>query len=178
MTWVPVLIVIILVFVVATILYKKNNIGKDQFDERQEMIRKKAYKYSAMTMLFCSLFYYILCTLSEKQYMEDGVSVLLVALLGVAVFAIYSIFNDSFFGFRGQRGAFSQPGSYMILVSIIVIANGIGSVRMFQEHQLIKKGVLTSNVINLALTILFLAILIALVIKYLMNRNENRSAEQ
>ena len=179
MTWSTVVIIMVLILLIVLFVFNvKKDPTKDQFDERQEMIRKKAYKYSAMTMLFSAIFYYFLCAVSEKQFMEDGVSVLLIAFLGIAVFAIYSIFNDSFFGFRGQRNAIQRPGTYVMLVSFIVISNGIGAVRMLQEHELIKNGVLTHNVMNMALAILFLAILIALGIKFLMNRNESRRAEQ
>ena len=173
---IPVIIVFLAIFIVIFVYSRKNYSTKDQFDERQMMIRKNAYKYAAMTMLFCSLVYFMVTQFAERPLMEDGVSALLIALAGVAVFAIYSIFNDAFFGITGKRGGLRNPGFYCLLVAVIVIGNGIGAVRMFQEHMLVKDGVLTHNVMNFALAVLFLLILISIGIKYLLNKREDEEA--
>lgn len=55
------------------------------------MIRAKAYKYSAMTMLLTAVVYFIIIQLTKRPLAEDGVSAFLITMLGVAVFAIYSI---------------------------------------------------------------------------------------
>ena len=181
MNWeqiIPFIICFILIVVCILIWGKKNSSVKDQYDERQEMLRKNAYKYSAMTMLFCSLAYFIVVSLIDKPFAEDGVSVLLIALVGVAVFAIYSIFNDAFFGVKGKQVGTGRPVIYIVLVAFITVMNGIGAIRMIQEKELVKNGLLTTNVMNLALTILFLLILIAFAVKYLMNSYEDRRADQ
>lgn len=181
MNWeqiIPFIVCFILIVVCVLLWGKRNPSVKDQYDERQEMLRKNAYKYSAMTMLLCSLLYFIVTSLADKPFAEDGVSTLLIALIGVAVFAIYSIFNDAFFGIKGKQVGTSRPVVYIILVSSITIMNGIGAVRMIQEKELVKDGLLTTNVMNLALTILFLLILIALAVKYLMNSYADRRADQ
>ena len=181
MNWqqiIPFIICFILVVLCVVVWSKKNQAVKDQYDERQEMLRKNAYKYSAMTMLFCSLAYYIVTTLVDKPFAQDGVSVLLIALAGVAVFAIYSIFNDAFFGVKAKRSGTGRPVVYIILVAFITVMNGIGAIRMIQENELVKDGVLTTNVMNLALTILFLLILIAFAVKYIMNTIEERRADE
>lgn len=180
MNWqqiIPFIICFILIAVCVLAWNRKNQAAKDQYDERQEMLRKNAYKYSAMTMLFCSLAYYIVTVLVDKPFAQDGVSVLLIALAGVAVFALYSIFNDAFFGVKGRRSGTGRPVVYIILVAFITVMNGISAVRMIREKALVKDGLLTTNVMNLALTILFLLILIAFAVKYIMNTYEDRRAD-
>ena len=181
MNWqeiIPFIICFILIAVCAVFLGKRNKAVKDQYDERQEMLRKNAYKYAAMTMLFAALAYYIVTALVDKPFCQDGVSALLIALAGVAVFAIYSIFHDAFFGVKGRRTGTGRPIVYIILVAFITVMNGIGAVRMIKEKELVKDGVLTTNVLNLALTILFLLILIAFAVKYIMNTMEERRADE
>ena len=173
MNWqqiIPFIICFILIVICVLLLGKKNQAAKDQYDERQEMLRKNAYKYSAMTMLFCSLVYFIVAAMVDKPFAQDGVSVLLIALAGVAVFAIYSIFNDAFFGVKAKRSSTGRPIVYIILVAFITVMNGIGAIRMIQEKELVKDGLLP--------TILFLLILIAFGVKYIMNTLEERRADE
>ncbi len=179
MNWqvlIPVILVFVIIIVILLIYSKKNYSSRDQYDERQMMYKTRAYKYAAMTMLFCALIYFLITQFAERSFMEDGVSALLIALAGVAVFAIYSIFTDSFFGIAGKRNGLGNPGFYCILLAVIVIGNGIGAVRMFQEHMLIQNGVLTHNVMNLALAILFLLILTSIGVKYLIDKREDEEA--
>ena len=178
MNWqvlIPVIVVFLVILIVFLVYSKKSYSSRDQYDERQLMLRTNAYRYSALTMLFCALVYFLVTQFAERAFVEDGVSALLIALIGVAVFAIYSIFNDAFFGLKGKRGGIGRPEVYAVVLAVIVIGNGIGAVRMFREHLLVKDGVLTHNVLNLALAVLFLLVLIAMGIKYLMNKREEEA---
>ena len=173
---IPVILIFLIIIVFLILASKKGYSSKDQYDERQLMLRTNAYKYSAMTMLLCAVLYFVITQFAERPFTEDGVSVLLIALAGVAVFAIYSIFTDSFFGISGRRNGIGRPVVYCAVLAVIVIGNGIGAVRMFQEHMLIQNGVLTHNVMNLALAILFLLILISIGVKYLIDKREDEEA--
>ena len=180
MSWeIIVFIVLFIVIAVGVFVFgKKTGAAKDQYDERQEQIRKNAYKYSAMTMLLCSLLYYIVVSVLEQSFMEDGIAPLLIALIGIAVFAIYAIFKDAFFGVKGKQVGMGKPHIYMILISVIVIANGVGAVGQIKSGELIKDGLLTANVMSLALTVLFLLILISFGIKYVLNQREERRDDE
>ena len=171
-TFIP-FIIIFAVIVIAIYLQNRNNPStKDHYDERQELIRKNAYRYSATTMIVCAVIYFVVTFMSERSFAEDGVSAFLIALIGIAVFAVYSIFKGAFFGVKGKRNGTGRPLIYVIILLIIIIGNGIGAARMFRENLVIRNGQLTSNVLQFAIAVLFLLVLISLGIKYLLNARE------
>lgn len=181
MTWeiIPVVLVIALVILFLATQAKKYGWRKAKYDERQMMIRMKSYMYANETMIVCALAYMSIGFFIKKPLTAPGIEALIIALIGVAVFTIYSIFHDAFFSLdkTGPGGAMS-PLSYIILLVGIVAMNAIATVESIRSHELLKDGILTHRAIHPVFAVLFLVILISIGIKYFMNARESRGAEQ
>lgn len=166
-------ILIFIIIVLVLFVMRRNNVqvrGGD-VDERQQMIRGKALRLAMITIVIIAVLYSCFTYITETHYAEDGISVLLLAFIGLAVYSIYAIFHDAFFGFK------DRPLRYILITLIVSGVNVVGAVRMIQEHMLVQNGVLTNNGIQLALAALFFVILIAIVIKYVMDRRAGDAEE-
>ena len=173
------LVVSVLVIGIVAVIYTKKSGSADnkkQFDERQNEIRGKAYRYALSTMVICGLIYFFITMISGKSFAEDGVSVLILILLGGTVFSIYAIFNDSFFGLTEKAGTVSRKSFFVINV-IIIMANGYNAVRVITDHELIKNGLLTSKCMYLVFAVFFLIILISLGIKNCLDMKAEQGEE-
>ena len=161
------LVVSIMVISIVAVIYTKKSgcaDNKNKFDERQNEIRGKAYKYALSTMGICGLIYFFITMVSGWGFAEDGVSVLILLFLGGTVSSVYVIFNDSFFGLTEKAGTVSRR-SFWVTGVIVCAGNGYNAVRVITDHELIKNGLLTSKCLCLVLAVYFLIILISLGIK-------------
>ncbi|MBR2561633.1 MAG: hypothetical protein IKE31_05730 [Eubacterium sp.] len=163
-------ILMVLIIVIFLILNKVRTSGpKDKYDERQTQLRGKAYKVSASVMGGCGIFYYIATSLLDVRLVEDGVLALIIVCIGIAAFSAYAVLNDCFFDYSGRKGGNSKL-YYLIILSIVVIVNAVVAVRQINENALIKNGLLTGACASLVLSATFLAVIVAMGIKYLIDR--------
>ena len=85
----------------------------------------------------------------------------------MTVFTIYCILHDAFISIRGDSR------TQIAVFSLVVLAEGLASIRYLTEGELFKNGVLTFDCGAPSLMfICFLAILITLIIKTVRNRKE------
>ena len=169
---------VLVISVCAVIYVKKNGYAdkKKQYDERQNEIRGKSYKYAVWTMAICAGVYFCITALSGKSFAEDGVSALVIAFLGGAVFTVYSIFNDSFFGLTERTGSVSRR-SFLITLAIVAAGSCYNSVRVVADHELVRNGLLTVKCVNLVFAVYFLIILLSLGIKKYIEMKAERGEE-
>lgn len=128
----------------------ENNKVKTDYDERQEAIRGRGFKYG---------FYTALSFLGVLTVLDIG-DVTLPAQMCVIYFGIlivsmlvetsYSIWNDAYFGTN------SNIKKYITVFMVITLINGFASVAYALDGQLIVDGILTSGFINVECTIAFL----------------------
>lgn len=94
---VSLIIPIIFVLIVVAVKLKKGIIsGSDVFDERQELIRGKAFMYGFFTLLIYFLFYGVREDITGQHWGMAGVS--LGICLALAVILIICIWNDAYVG--------------------------------------------------------------------------------
>ena len=110
----------IIVLVIALIIRKtaKKKGWSDDFDERQQIARGKAYKSGLFTTLIAtSIFAVLYAAFEGKLPVEISfVTVLFtILILGVLVFAIQSIWTDSYVSFR------NKPTSNLVLFIILSV---------------------------------------------------------
>ncbi|MBQ5568411.1 MAG: hypothetical protein IIT41_04120 [Oscillospiraceae bacterium] len=69
----------------------------EDYDERQLVIRGKAYKVGFLSTLGAGAVYGFISTVLKRPLAEDGIAVFFILLFGVGVFVVYCIMNDAFF---------------------------------------------------------------------------------
>ena len=100
--------------------FSKKNL-KGTFDERQELVRGRGYKYACFTML--GLLTLDLLIESYGAYETLPVSrtlaVFFVIIVGVMVYALYCIKNDSYFGVG------TDARTYRAVMWVVIVCNAV-----------------------------------------------------
>ena len=127
---------IMMVAVICTIaakIAKKKGAGKGNYDERQQVVRGKAYTAAYATLLIYLTAWMILRTLEVPFFMQP-LSVFAGALLSIAVFVGYSIFSDAYFK------ASESPRTWIGIICAVGVLNlGIGVWRLIREATVQEK---------------------------------------
>ena len=144
----------------------KNNKVKSEYDERQEAIRGRGFKYGFYTALAYFAILTLLPITELNMKVDNSVLGFCGILISVLVLAVYTIWNDAYWGINNNRMR------YLIvfaLATVINIAVGIGAC---VTGNMIQDGVVQAPAINLLCGVLFLVIAITLVIKMVAKREE------
>lgn len=159
-------IIAVLFLIVIIRALRKAATNPTKYDERQILMRGKAYQIGFMTILglnasfiFFSVFFDAMITYG---YLWNCVSM----IIGLTVFAVYSICNDAFFSLK------EDVDSYIISTIFIVIVNFIGISPIVQEINSIADLLLSYRLCNLLITLSFMIILVTLLIKKNIDRKE------
>lgn len=157
---------------VLMIIVNKNKRIKTEYDERQELLRGKGYRYGAITaivyaaiLMCCSLNGVSLPVRQEVIYF----SIIFVLLL---VMTSYCIMTGAYFGLNNDRRRFG------IVSFFVVIINLITPVMHIVNGTFIQDGMVSAPCINLLCVILFLAIAIECLIKDIIERKNGEDDEE
>ena len=156
-----ILIVAIVCAVTAKALKKKGRIGAGQYDERQQIVRGRAFTW-AYAVLMVYLAVWMVFRSMEVPFFMEGVSVIIGALISIAVFVGYSIFHDAYFK------ASESPRAWIAVICATGLLNlGIGVRRLIVGATLKER--LYENM-NLFVGALFLVVIVCLLVKRAMDR--------
>ena len=166
---VGVLVGIILVAIIFTYNKKKSgSVSGGDFDERQQLLRGKAFQKGFLTMLIASALYWMFVQLIlQKPLMEDGLSAIVLALLGVGVFAFDCVLHDAFFTVT------NKPKSYILLMTVCTLCQIPSAIANIHEGKILKDGVLTFGVIPIVCGVLFLSVVCAIILKQALPERED-----
>lgn len=155
------------VMVAAWFLSRKAMQKNCEYDEMQLKIRAKGYQIGFYTALFLLMIIVLLYELNCLTVVTPGFATFAALILSVTVFTIYCILHDAFISIRGDSR------TQIAVFSLVVLAEGLASIRYLTGGELFKNGVLTFDCGAPSLMfICFLAILITLIIKTVRNRKE------
>ena len=158
-----ILVVAIVCTIMAKMAKKKGVIGKGEYDERQQIARGKAFTCAYATLLVYLAVWMVFRTMEIPFFME-GVSVILGALLSIAVFVGHSIFHDAYFK------ASESPRTWLIIISGVSLLNlGIGVGRLLRGETIADR---LYNNMNLFVGALFMIVLVCVVVKRAVDRRE------
>lgn len=142
---------------------------KCNYDERQQLVRGKGFKYGFFTLIICNFLALGLSSFTKKQYIESEVFMIISILIGVFVYAVYCIWNDAYFSLN------ESPKKVLIAFALIALLNiGLGY-RNYLRGILFQNGVLTIHCTNLFCGVLFLLIFLVLAIKHIYQKAEHLS---
>lgn len=156
---VGILTALLILFIIRK-LNKENK--KGYYDERQELVRGRGYKYSMFTVII------LLAVdmlgdefgLFEILPVTHSTAACFIFMTGVMVYALYCIYNDAYLGIGANIKA------YKITMWVVIIANLASLVSRIWAGELLENGKLSfSAATGIFFTIDFAIIMIALEIK-------------
>ena len=163
-------LIIGVIIVGVVMMYNKGAYGSAtgaDYDERQQLLRGKAFQKAFFSMMgFSVLYWAVVKLILQHPIMEDGLSSLICVFLGVGVFAIDCILHDAYFTVR------NKPKTYIMLFTAVTICQIPAAVLNVSQGTVMENGVLTFSALPIASAVLFLSILCAVLIKQITARKE------
>lgn len=156
----------LLVVVIILAVTKTGDDTKNQFDERQELVRGKGFQYGFFTIMISNAVLLFMKAFEISLFSDLQVAMVLSIVIGISVFACYCIWNDGYFALNERRTglliSFGCCGLSNLLITIGHIIDG----------DIIKNGTFTFRSTNLFCALLFFVIFIALLAKHIKDRKE------
>lgn len=143
--------------------------GSVRYDERQELVRGRAYTYGFFTF---SIYNGIMSILSMGDIpipAEQGVLFFVGIVIAGAVMITYSIWKDGYFALNENRK------TLLIIFCIVTIINFVGGMNGLHMGTVMRDGRLALGSMNFFCCGLFLYIFILLVVKSLMDKREDKA---
>ena len=142
--------------------------GKCSFDERQELVRGKAFKYGFFTIIACNIAIGWVPSIFEVQIpMDTSVALFMCVAVGIVVFASYAIWNEGYFALN------ERPKAMMILFAFIAAVNVFAGIMNGVEGKLVENGVLQMGCVNIICAVIFIIIFIVVLLKSIVRKNED-----
>ncbi len=130
----------VLLFVIVLAVVQRENSMKQNYDERQELLRGRGAKYGLISMLFLNVALYLLESMGVQLPMSAGIAVILSVFVGGGVYAVYCIWMDAYFALNQRAGAFA---GFLFIIGVINLVIGITALsdgRIFQNNQLTDRS--------------------------------------
>lgn len=163
---------ILIVFIIGFLLLKltkKDGKIKCNFDERQELARGKGFKYGFFTVIICDVLMGMLNMFAEQNFFHPFVSHFLGIYAGIAVFAVYCIWNDAYISLNENRKALMGVFGVMGALNFVV----------WYFSEFYRKGLSTvgeiiasDNLVNLLAGILFVIVFATSMLKAFLDKRE------
>lgn len=142
------LILVVILVVTAT----KGDEVKARYDERQELVRGKGFKYAFFGMLIWEVILFALEPLEITIPMSVGNAYFINVIFGVTIYAIYCIWNDGYFALN------QRTGLLMIVLTIMGVINLLMGINAFVQGYAWVNGQLSIRSINLFCGILMIIV--------------------
>lgn len=162
-------VVITISLIIAIVLKCKNN-HVTEYDERQLIARNTAYKYSFFTLVFYCILFGML-DIADIKWAETQIQMFLGMFIAVTVFVVICIFKDAYFGIEKGKSNIRTFLFLAVMVTVIQLFNFIFTL-LIEKESIITSGMLNSNLFPLMCAVAFLIMIIATVIKLVLNRKE------
>lgn len=165
-------IVGVLIGLVVLILCNSNRKIKTDYDERQEAIRGKGFKYSAYTA-WILLVIYMLAEINEiNLHMNSDVVALTIFIISAMVQVSHSIWNDAYWGEN------NNIRTYAIVLTICLIINVSASIASITNHTLIVDGNVTWRAISVECSLVVIITGIQAIIRGITEKKKLGSEEE
>ena len=165
-----VIVGIIIAILLDIFFLKRFNIDNDintKYDERQQIVRGKGYKYSFWTMVFLIAGVIVLDVCGIDLPLQNSVLYFLIILISIMVHTSYCIFNDGYFGIN------NNPKQYYWFFVFIGLFNVLVGIINCRGGRLISEGKLDTPAINLFCGLMFVLLGICIVIKRFITKNDD-----
>ncbi|MEE0061443.1 MAG: hypothetical protein UE295_11505 [Acutalibacteraceae bacterium] len=165
------ILIIVFIFALVLIVSKLAKNKSCNFDERQELIRGRAFKYAFFSILIYVAGYGVISALFEKDFMTTPAALYAGIYIALVIFAVYNIWNESFFALK------QTPIPFIVLFSITTICSGYGGISSIKDGSIIENGLLTFDFMSLVASIAFAVIVITILIRLIINKKSEQEGE-
>jgi quinol-cytochrome oxidoreductase complex cytochrome b subunit len=134
---------------------------KGTFDERQELVRGRGYKYACFTMLGLLVLNLLIESLDafETLPVTRSLAIFIMILAGVMVYALYCIKNDSYFGVG------TDTRTYRAVMWIVIVCNAISGFSGLREGAIEDGKLAFGPCASLLFCLAFVIIMISISVK-------------
>lgn len=137
-----------------------------KYDERQELVRGKGFKYAFFAMLIYNSVMACLLSVFDSFPIGGSAALEIGIILGLLVYATYAIWNEAYFSLN------ENPRKVMIALICIGLSNLLLGILQIVEGRFIENGVLTFRSINFFMGIALVFIFAVLVVKQICRKRE------
>lgn len=134
---------------------------KGTFDERQELVRGRGYKYASFTMLGLLTLDLLVESLDafETLPVTRTLAIFFIFLAGVMVYALYCIKNDSYFGVG------TDTRTYRAVMWVVIVCNAVSGFTGLKDGAIEDGKLAFGPCASLLFCLAFVIIMIMLSIK-------------
>lgn len=141
---------------------------KCSFDERQELVRGKGFKYGFFTLIIYDM---AICCVAGAypevlSFVDAQLQMFIGVVLSVVVFACYCIWNEGYFALN------EHPKRLLIIFAFVAILNTIIGIINAIDGMYVVEGVLTFSCSNIVCAAMFYIIFVVLLMKTISNKKE------
>lgn len=156
----------LLVVAICVAASKKGDEVKNQFDERQELVRGQGFKYGFFTMMIANAALLVLNILEIPLFSNMEVAMTASIVISVSVFASYCIWNDGYFALNENRK------SLLIMFGLIGTLNLVIGIGNIFAGVIIENGAFTFRSTNLFCALMFIVVFIVMLAKHIKDGKE------
>lgn len=161
--------IVVGLILVVLILISSTNDGrlKREYDERQEVVRGRGFKYGFFTIMLCNGLYGLLASSFEIQFMDVSVAMISCAIIGIIVYVSYCIWNDGYFSIN------ENPRRLVVIFVVTAVMNVLMFLMNVLHGEVIVDGVVTFRIVNLLVAIMSFLVLGVLFLKKVVDKRED-----
>ncbi len=160
-------------FLLVVVLLKfsrKDRSLRCKFDERQELIRGRGFKYGFFTLLIYEALNMAYGGFLERIVVRE-VIMAIGMLLGVTVYASYAIWKDGYFSLN------ERPRRVVIIFAVLSIVNILLGLVYIWRGDFWENGVIDFPAVNLAVGLMLLFVLVLLLVKRFCGKEADEGQE-
>jgi hypothetical protein len=134
---------------------------KGTFDERQELVRGRGYKYACFTMLGLLTLDLLIESFGafDALPVTRELAIFVIILAGVMVYALYCIKNDSYFGVG------TDTRTYRAVMWIVIVCNAISGITGLKDGAIVDGKLSFGPCASLLFCLAFVIIMIMISVK-------------
>lgn len=140
---------------------------KRDYDERQQLVRGRGFKYGFFTMMICNGLSVFLFICMEKPFMDAATASTVSIIIAIVVYVSYCIWNEGYFSLN------ENPKKVVVLFLIIGVFNVVAFIGNAVHGNVIQDGVLTFRGINLVCALMVAVVLLVLLLKRINRKRED-----
>ena len=154
--------IFVLVLIIVSFTLRKKNLP--DYDERQELIRGKAYRTGFYATLVFIGFAIVLDSTNSLPFLDSTILYGTTVLGGVLVFAVYCVWNEAYFGLN------QKSSTAMFILAFIGILNLFIGIMNYFKGNLFFNGKLSFSFMNFVCAFMFIVLFATILLKKISNK--------
>lgn len=154
---------------ISIILISRNNSNKkfkSEYDERQEVVRGRSYKWGYYTAIVLFAVFTLLDLGGIVFPVEQSVLFFGALAVSASVQVAYSLWNDAYWGINNKLR------NYVVMFIVLGIINGLSGAMAYVDGRMIVDGILTHSFISFECVLIFVVFGIVCLVKSVVKKSE------